>query len=183
MFQKLLWAVSEVLKSCGIHSHHKQFRSFLQQLFKVCSKQWLQTSCTEVKTSTSEAMRALVMKHKSTVLKLKLTSPKNDTTNKDNLECKKKSVADVKKVLFTEPTPKSDFKPEKFSSDLEIKGLPLKNTVINKKVNDIAVFIDIKRSPANNETEGKLNTSVPSTINYCSVINIESKDSEAIFSC
>lgn len=118
--QKLLWAVSEVLKSCGIDSHHKQFRSFLQQLFKACSKQWLQQSCMEEKTSTSEAMRALVMKHKSTILKLKFTSPKN-SINKDNLS-KQKSVADVKKVLFTDATPKSNFKFKNFGSELKMEG-------------------------------------------------------------
>lgn len=117
--------MSEVLKSCGIDSYHKQFRPFLQQLFKVCSKQWLQQSSTKVKTSTSEAMRALVMNHKSTVLKLKSTSPKNGIRTIDNGGAlKQKSVADVKKVLFTDATPKSDFKFKKFSSDSKIKSSP-----------------------------------------------------------
>jgi len=74
----------------------------------------------EEKTSTSEAMRALVMKHKSTILKLKLISPKNNI-NKDNLS-KQKSVADVKKVLFTDATPKSNFKLKNFGSELKIEG-------------------------------------------------------------
>lgn len=181
MFQKLLWAVSEVLKSCGIHSHHKQFRSFLQQLFKVCSKQWLQTSGTEVKTSTSEAMRVLVMKHKSTILKLKLTSPKNGTLNKDIFESKKKSVADVKKVLFTETTPKSDLEYKNNNLDLKMKNSPVKHVVIHKNIKDIAVFIDIKKTPSNNDIKDQLNKSVPSTSDYCPNIDIDSKDSEAIF--
>jgi len=114
--------VSEVLKSCGIDSYHKQFRPFLQQLFKVCSKQWLQQSSTKVKTSTSEEMRALVMNHKNTILKLKSTSPKNDIKPIDNSAFKQKSVADVKKVLFTDVAQKSDFKFEKFDSDLNTKS-------------------------------------------------------------
>lgn len=109
-----MWAVSEVLKSCGIDSHHKQFRPFLQQLFKVCSKQWLQQSSSGVTTSTSEAMRILVMNHKSTILKLKSTSPKNGIRTIDNNVLKQKSVADVKKVLFTDAISKSDFKFENF---------------------------------------------------------------------
>lgn len=172
--------MSEVLKSCGIHSHHKQFRSFLQQLFKVCSKQWLQTSSTEIKTSTSEAMRALVMKHKSTVLKLKLISPKKSTPNKDNLESKRKCIADVKKVLFTETTPNSDLESKNNNLDLKMKNSPIKQ-VINENTKDISVFIDIKKTSSSNDIKDQLNKSFSSTSDNCPNIDNDSKDSEAIF--
>ncbi|XP_060868830.1 uncharacterized protein LOC132943758 [Metopolophium dirhodum] len=175
--QKLLWAVSEVLKDCGVDSHHKQFRPFLQQLFKVCSKQWLQKTGSEIKTSTSEAMRALVMKHKSTVLKLKLNSPKH----KDNVvTSKRKSVADVKKVLFID-TPKTDFKFEKFGSDLKTKSSTIENVVINKGINDFALYLDIKKLPCNKNTEDLPSRPVSSTSDYCSNLDIDTKDSERIF--
>lgn len=180
MIQKLLWAVSEVLKTCGIDSHHKQFRSFLQQLFKVCSKQWLQQPSTDVKTSTSEAMRTMVMKHKSTVLKLKLTSPKNDTKSKDDVVHKKKSVADVKKVLFIDNTPKSDFKFEKFGLNINVKCSPIKNIANNKGIDDFSVFLDIKKLSPNTKFENQPNRSVSSTSDYCSELDIDSKDSEVI---
>lgn len=177
LFQKLLWAVSEVLKDCGVDSHHKQFRPFLQQLFKVCSKQWLQKTGSEIKTSTSEAMRALVMKHKSTVLKFKLKSPKH----KDNVvTSKRKSVADVKKVLFID-TPKTDFKFEKFGSDLKTKSPTIENVVISKGINDLALYLDIKNLPCNKNTEDLPSRPVSSTSDYCSNLDIETKDSEGIF--
>lgn len=168
--------MSEVLKSCGIDSHHKQFRPFLQQLFKVCSKQWLQQSCIESKTSTSEAMRALVMKHKSTVLKLKSTSPKNDSKSKNNVVSKQKSVADVKKVLFTDKTPKS-FKFEKFGSDLNTKASPVKKIVISDSIDDSAVHLDLVKLHSNKNTEDQ---SVSSTSDYFSNSDIDSKNTETI---
>lgn len=147
LFQKLLWAVAGVLKSCGIDSHHKQFRLFLQQLFKVCSKQWLQQSNSEVKTSTSEAMHALVMMHKSTVLKLKLDSPKNSSKINDISASKPKSVADVKKVLFTDTTPKSNSKLDQFDPELIKKESPIKN-VSSKRIDDIEKYlVDTKLCP------------------------------------
>lgn len=179
LFQKLLWAVSEVLKSCGIDSHHKQFRSFLQQLFKVCSKQWLKQPITIVKTSTSEAMRAMAMKHKSTVLKLKWTSPKYETKIKEDVH-KNKSVADVKKVLFTDNTPKTDFQFKKFDLNLNMKCSPIKNVVISKQMDDFAVFLDIKKLSPNTNHENQSNLSVSSTSDYCSKLDIDSKDSEFI---
>ncbi|XP_060842544.1 uncharacterized protein LOC132922839 [Rhopalosiphum padi] len=176
--QKLLWAVSEVLKECGVDSHHKQFRPFLQQLFKVCSKQWLQKTGSEIKTSTSEAMRALVMKHKSTVLKLKSKSPKH----KDNIvTSKRKSVADVKKVLFTDTTPKTDFKFEKFGSDLKTKSSPNKNMDIGEGIDNFALYLDIKKLHCNKNTENLPGRPVSSTSDYCSNLDIDSKDSEGIF--
>jgi len=165
-----------VLKDCGVDSHHKQFRPFLQQLFKVCSKQWLQKTGSEIKTSTSEAMRALVMKHKSTVLKLKLNSPKH----KDNVTSKRKSVADVKKVLFID-TPKTDFKFEKFGSNLETKSSTIEDVVSSKGINDFALYLDIKKLPCNKNTEDLPSRPVSSTSDYCSNLNIESKDSQGIF--
>lgn len=176
MFQKLLWAVSEVLKSCGIDSHHKQFRPFLQQLFKVCSKQWLQQPKTEVKTSTSEAMRTLVMKHKSTVLKLKVESPKNSAKNNDNVISKQKCVADVKKVLFTDITPKSDFNVKKFESELKIKNTPIKNVLISDNVNDFEVFVDASKLSSTKHSVDAPNRLVSSISDYCSNLDIDSKD-------
>ena len=178
MFQKLLWAVSEVLKDCGVDSHHKQFRPFLQQLFKVCSKQWLQKTGSEVKTSTSEAMRALVMKHKSTVLKLKLKSPKHKDSG---VTSKRKSVADVKKVLFTDTTPKTGFKFEKFGSDLKTKNSTIKNVVTSKGIDDFALYLDIQKLPCNKNTEDLPSRLVSSTSDICSNLNIDSKDSKGIF--
>lgn len=173
--------MSEVLKSCGIDSHHKQFRPFLQQLFKVCSKQWLQQSSTEVITSTSEAMHVMVMKHKNTVLKLKSKSPtKCNTQNKDNIPSKQKSVADVKKVLFSDNTPKSNFKFEKFGSDLKVKVSPVKSS-ISEPSNDFAVFLDITKLQSETNTEDKLYRPVSSTSDYCSNLDPDSKDSESIF--
>lgn len=184
LFQKLLWAVSEVLKECGVDSHHKQFRPFLQQLFKVCSKQWLEESHSNVKTSTSEAMRAMVMKHKNTVLKLKSTSPLNSVKNKEkNCAFKHKSIADVKKVLFTDNSPKSDFKLKQFRPDLKIKDLPIKNPVCAvEEVNKFAVFVDIAKLSTNNNTEDQPNRPVSSISDYCSNSNLDnnSKDSKAI---
>lgn len=171
-----------MLKSCGIDSHHKQFRPFLQQLFKVCSKQWLQRSSTEVITSTSEAMHVMVMKHKSTVLKLKSKSPsKCNTQNKDNIPSKQKSVADVKKVLFSDKTPKSDFKFEKFGSELKIEVSPVKSSV-SKPSNDLALFLDATKLPFEKNTEDQLCRPVSSTSDYCSNLDTDSKDSESIFS-
>lgn len=172
--------MSEVLKYCGIDSHHKQFRPFLQQLFKVCSKQWLQQPSTEVKTSTSEAMRALVMKHKNTVLKLKSTSPKNDLKTKDMVTSKQKSVADVKKVLFSDNTPKSDFKFEKFGSDLKMKASPVKNVIISNPIDDIAVYLDITKPQSNKNTEDLSDVPVSSISDYCSNSDIDSKNSESV---
>lgn len=149
--------MSEVLKSCGIDSHHKQFRPFLQQLFKVCSKQWLEQPCTEVKTSTSEAMRALVMKHKSTVLKLKSTSPKNSIKNKDNIASKKKSVLDVKKVLFTDNTPKFDFKFENFDSNPKVENPSIKNIIFSEGIDDTTVFLDVTKVSSNKNTDDQAN--------------------------
>lgn len=172
--------MSEVLKSCGIDSHHKQFRPFLQKLFKVCSSQWLQQLGSNIKTSTSEAMRTLVMKHKNTVLKLKTTSPKTNTINKDNnATLKRKSVADVKKVLFTDNTPKSDFKFEKFGSDLKSKESPPKDVVVTKGLDDLTVFLDIKKFNSQN-SEDQMSTSVSTTSGYCSNLDIDSLDSETI---
>lgn len=166
-----------MLKDCGVDSHHKQFRPFLQQLFKVCSKQWLQKTGSEIKTSTSEAMRALVMKHKGTVLKLKLNSPKL----KDNVvTSKRKSAADVKKVLFID-TPKTDFMFEKFGSDLETKSSTIENVVVSKGINDFALYLDIKKLPCNKNTEDLPSRPVSSTSDYCSNLDIDSKDSEGIF--
>lgn len=154
-----------MLKGCGVDSHHKQFRPFLQQLFKVCSKQWLQKTGSEIKTSTSEAMRALVMKHKSTVLKLKSNSPKH----KDNVvTSKQKSVADVKKVLFTDNTPKT-------------KSSTIKNVVIREEINDFSLYLDIKKLPCNKNTEDLPSRPNSSTSDYCSNLDIDSKDSEGIF--
>lgn len=167
-----------MLKDCGIDSHHKQFRPFLQQLFKVCSKQWLQKTGSEIKTSTSEAMRALVMKHKSTVLQLKSNSPKY----KDNVvTSKRKSVADVKKVLFKDATPKTDFKFEKFSSDLKSKSSTIENVVISEGINDFELYLDIKKLPCNKNTEDLPSRPVSSTSDCCSNLDIDSKDSEGIF--
>lgn len=167
-----------MLKECGVDSHHKQFRPFLQQLFKVCSKQWLQKIGSEIKTSTSEAMRALVMKHKSTVLKLKSKSPKH----KDNIvTSKRKSVADVKKVLFTDTTPKTDFKFEKFGSDLKTKSSPNKNMDIGEGIDNFALYLDIKKLHCNKNTENLPGRPVSSTSDYCSNLDIDSKDSEGIF--
>lgn len=146
-----------MLKSCGIDSHHKQFRPFLQQLFKVCSKQWLEQLCTEVKTSTSEAMRALVMKHKSTVLKLKSTSPKNSTKNKDYIVSKQKSVSDVKKVLFIDSTPKFEFNFENVGPDFNN---------VTKKVDNVAVFLGITKVTSNKNIEDEPSRSISSTSNY-----------------
>lgn len=165
--------MSEVLKSCGIDSHHKQFRLFLQQLFKVCSKQWLQRSNIEVKTSTSEAMRALVMMHKSTVLKLKLVSPKNSTKINEVSASKPKSVADVKKVLFTDTTPKSDFQFKKFGSELE-KEPPIA-IVVSKETDDFENNFVTKLS-SNKSTVG-LSNSLISTSEYSSNLDITFKDS------
>jgi len=166
-----------VLKDCGVDSHHKQFRPFLQQLFKVCSKQWLQKTGSEIKTSTSEAMRALVMKHKSTVLKLKSNSPKH----KDNVTSKQKSVADVKKVLFIDNTPKSDFKFKKFGSDLKTKSSTTKNEVISEGINDFSLYLDIKKLPCSKNTQDLPSRRNSSTSDYCSNLDIDSKDSEGIF--
>lgn len=166
-----------MLKDCGVDSHHKQFRPFLQQLFKACSKQWLQKTGSEIKTSTSEAMRALVMKHKSTVLKLKLNSPKH----KDNVvTSKRKSVADVKKVLFID-TPKTDFKFEKFGSDLKTKNSTIENVGISEGINDFSLHLDINKLPCNKNTEDLPSRPVSSTSDYCSNVDIDSKDSEGIF--
>lgn len=181
IFQKLLWAVSEVLKSCGIDSHHKQFRPFLQQLFKVCSKQWLEQSGIGLRTRTSEAMRELVMKHKSTVLKLKTTSPKNSSKAKD-VTAKQKSVADVRKVLFTDTTPKSDFKFKKFGSDLKNEKIlsPAKKNIIHSdELDDVTVFFDITKLP--NKSAGDLQKRpLSSTSDYCSNLDVDSKDSETL---
>lgn len=176
LFQKLLWAVSEVLKSCGIDSHHKQFRSFLQQLFKVCSKQWLQQPKTEIKTSTSEAMRTLVMKHKSTVLKLKVESPKNSTKNNDNVISKPKSVADVKKVLFTDISPKSGLKAKTFESELKMKNAPIKTIVISDNIANFEVFLDASNLPSTKHSVDQSNRLVSSISDYCSDLDIDSKD-------
>lgn len=155
--------MSEVLKSCGIDSHHKQFRQFLQQLFKACSKQWLQQPYSGVKTSTSEAMRALVMKHQSTVLKLKLSSPKNSTKKTDNVTSKQqKSVADVKKVLFTDNTPKFDFKFEKFGSLLKTNCSPIQS-VSSEKDDNLKIFVDVSKLISSNNSENKPVISVSST--------------------
>lgn len=172
MFQKLLWAVSEVLKSCGIDSHHKQFRSFLQQLFKVCSKQWLQQPKAEIKTSTSEAMRTLVMKHKSTVLKLKVESPKNN----NKIISQQKSVADVKKVLFTDITPKSGFKVRKFESELKMKNTLIKTIVVSDKIDNFEVFLDASNLPSTNHFVDQSNRLVSSISENCSNLDIDSKD-------
>ncbi|XP_050525123.1 uncharacterized protein LOC126896411 [Daktulosphaira vitifoliae] len=180
--QKLLWAVSEVLKSCGIDSHHKQFRPFLQQLFKVCSKQWLEQTGIGLKTRTSEAMRDLVMKHKNTVLKLKAVSPKNSSITKDVVTTKQKSVADVRKVLFTDTTPKSDFKFKKFGSELKNdKSSPpaKKNTIHSDELDDITVFFDITKLP-NKITNDQQNRPLSSTSDYCSNLDIDSKESESL---
>lgn len=165
--------MSEVLKSCGIDSHHKQFRLFLQQLFKVCSKQWLQRSNIEVKTSTSEAMRALVMMHKSTVLKLKLVSPKNSSKINDISASKPKSVADVKKVLFTDNTSKSDFKLEKFGS--ELKKEPPFTIVVRKETDDFGKKI-VTKLFSNKSTVSPSNSLI-STANYSSNLDNNSKES------
>lgn len=146
-----------MLKSCGIDSHHKQFRPFLQQLFKVCSKQWLEQSCTDVITSTSEAMHALVMKHKNTVLKLKSTSPKNSIKSKDNVVSKQKSVSDVKKVLFTDNTPKFEFKFENLAPEFHN---------VHKRIDKVKVFLGLTKVTSNKTTEDETNKSISSTSNY-----------------
>lgn len=171
MFQKLLWAVSEVLKSCGIDSHHKQFRSFLQQLFKVCSKQWLQQPKAEIKTSTSEAMRTLVMKHKGTVLKLKVESPKNN----NNVISKQKSLADVKKVLFTDITPKSSFKVKKIESELKMKNTPIKTVVVSDNIDNFEVFLDASNLSSTKHSVDQSNRLVSSISDYCSNLDTDSK--------
>lgn len=185
-FQKLLWAVSEVLKSCGIDSHHKQYRPFLQQLFKVCSKQWLQQPSSDVKVRTSEAMRALVMKHKSTVLKLKSKSPKNDTINKDYVVPKPKSLADVRKVLsFTDSIPKStsDSHLEKNDSDLGTERLPIENVSSNIKNDNLMVFIDFKKFHSTNNTEDPPDKFISSASEIYSNLNVDSHESKAVFEC
>lgn len=170
-----MWAVSELLKSCGIDSHHKQFRPFLQKLFKVCSKQWLQQSCIGVKTSTSEAMRDLVMKHKSAVLKLKSASPKHANINKDDSTSKNKSVANVRKVLFTDNMPKSDFKFKQFGSNLKSKELPCKNSNTTEGYDDFTVFLDIKKISSKNSKDQQTQPVSP-TSDYCLNLDVDSKN-------
>ncbi|XP_050440240.1 uncharacterized protein LOC126845572 [Adelges cooleyi] len=180
--QKLLWAVSEVLKSCGIDSQHNQFRLFLRQLFKVCSKQWLEQSCVGIKTSTSEAMRALVMKHKNTVLKLKTVSPGNSSKTKDvPVVVKQKSVADVRKVLFTDNTPKSDFKFKKFGSDLKKKSSPAKSSGVPDSLDDLTVFLDITKLPTKNFEDDRPSRPLSSTSDYCSNLDMDSKELETLY--
>jgi len=117
------------------------------------------------------------MKHKSTVLKLKLNSPKH----KDNVgTSKRKSVADVKKVLFID-TPKTDFKFEQFGSDLKTKSSTVENVVIKKEINDFALYLDIKKLPCNKNTEDLPSRPVSFTSDYCSNLDIDTKDSEGIF--
>lgn len=125
-------------------------------------------------------MRDLVMKHKSTVLKLKSTSPKIDSKTKDIVASKQKSVADVKKVLFTDNTPKSDFKFKKFGSDLKVKTSPIKNIVISDSVDDIAVYLDITKPQSIKNTEGLLNMPVSITSDYCSNSGIDSQNMESV---
>lgn len=123
-------------------------------------------------------MHALVMKHKSTILKLKLKSPKH----KDIVvKSKRKSVADVKKVLFTDTTPKTDFKFKKFGSDLKTKMLTIQNEVVSEGINDFELYLDIKKLPCNKNTEDLPSRPVSSTSDYCSNSDIDSKDSGGIF--
>jgi hypothetical protein len=169
-----------VLKECGIDSHHKQFRPFLQQLFKVCSKQWLEQSHSDVKTSTSVAMRALVMKHKNTVLKLKSKSPLNSAKDKEKDSAfKLKSIADVKKVLFTDNTPKSNVELQKLGLDLKINDSSIKNPVcVDVGIGNFAVFVDIPKLQNNKNTDNS-NKPVSSALEYCSNSNFDN-DSKAI---
>lgn len=168
-----------MLKDCGIDSHHKQFRPFLQQLFKVCSKQWLEQVRSEVKTSTSVAMRALVMKHKNTVLKLKSKSPQNNAKDREKDSAfKHKSIADVKKVLFTDNTPKSNFELKKFDLDLKINDSLIKNPV-GVGIDNFAVFVDIPKLQTNKNNEDHPNKPVSSALDCCSNSNFD-KDSKAI---
>lgn len=122
-------------------------------------------------------MRAMVMKHKNTVLKLKSNSP-NSAKNKDKDSVfKRKSIADVKKVLFTDNTLASDFKFKQFGSDLKLKDLPNKNPVcVGVGTDNFAVFVDIKN------TVDQPDRSVSSTSDYYSNSNLDndSKESEAI---